>query len=661
MQIILNEIANKFNAAESNTRTLDSSNHRDEASTFPQVVPPTPPLISNSMSDIASTHLFLSSDELVITSSLLAALPSRQDTEVLLRFSKNMSFCCQMINSDWQSQMTKEEFDEAPIRTPPMPNSKTHPVVLARLMLGFAVFLQSAWYHRNAKLSESPQTIRERLATAAIKLVTSNSDLHGSLDSLECIMMEGLYHTHVGNLRRAWTVYRRAISLAQLMGIHRLPSHLLRSIDPEATFYPELMWLRIIFMERYLSLLLGLPQGTNVNSSAILMPPRLKPEPPIQIIQRSLSTIAGRILERNELCVSSYSRDKVLDAELLKVSQEMLTDFWRPPNFEGISLGSFEETQETIRLTSQVFYFYLLNQLHLPYMLSFIRSDRFGELDRHEDYSTITCANASREILHRFIAYRNINHMALCFRPVDFTTLTAILTLLLAHLDVHLSQSQGDTTPVAKSFLSHQRLSDRLLLEEVLQKINLVSKYHNDALSIECAKIMRSLLKIEAAAAQGEGYQWKSSQTEGESSSSQMEDDDEIVLCFTIPSIGEVRISRRGRMSKVYSDQSVRIEPPEVTIVAESEASNGELLNRSTVPHSENISYIDHLEFWEALQAGANPDEIIVSEQALGYRNANNSRGLENWALQGVDVAFFDSLMMVGLENFDSGFDVSSH
>ncbi|OCK73485.1 hypothetical protein K432DRAFT_473492, partial [Lepidopterella palustris CBS 459.81] len=97
------------------------------------------------------------------------------------------------------------------------------------------------------------------------------------------------------------------------------------------------------------------------------------------------------------------------------------------------------------------------------------------DVDRHEDYSTITCANASREILNRFIAYRNVNHVALYFQPVDFTALTAVLTLLLAHLDIHLSLSQGDSTPVAKNFLAHQRLSDRILLEQVLQKLDLVS------------------------------------------------------------------------------------------------------------------------------------------------------------------------------------------
>lgn len=202
--------------------------------------PPMPPSSNvDTISGSASVHISLSSTEEAISASLVAAFPSREDTEILLRSSKKMSFCCQMINSEWQCMMRKEEFDEPPIKTPTIPNSKTHPVILARLMLACAVILQSAWYHRHYTFSEPPHTIKERLATAAIKLVTTSSELHGSLNSLECIMMEGLFHSHSGNLRQAWTVYRRAISSAQLMGIHRSPHHPLTSIDPEATFRPS--------------------------------------------------------------------------------------------------------------------------------------------------------------------------------------------------------------------------------------------------------------------------------------------------------------------------------------------------------------------------------------------------------------------------------------
>lgn len=63
----------------------------------------------------------------------------------------------------------------------------------------------------------------QRLLSAAANLVNVNDEMHGSLESLECLMLESVYHTNAGNLRKAWLVNRRAMLLAQLIGLHRHP------------------------------------------------------------------------------------------------------------------------------------------------------------------------------------------------------------------------------------------------------------------------------------------------------------------------------------------------------------------------------------------------------------------------------------------------------
>ena len=45
-------------------------------------------------------------------------------------------------------------------------------------------------------LSEAPQAIRERLADKAISLVTTNDRFVGSIEFLECIMIESLYQAN---------------------------------------------------------------------------------------------------------------------------------------------------------------------------------------------------------------------------------------------------------------------------------------------------------------------------------------------------------------------------------------------------------------------------------------------------------------------------------
>jgi hypothetical protein len=86
-----------------------------------------------------------------------------------------------------------------------MPGPDLHPVLIARYMLTVATFLQ----HIPPKLlitglSESPRAMMERLSGIAISLVTTNDELLGSIEGLECIILESVFQANGGNLRRSW-------------------------------------------------------------------------------------------------------------------------------------------------------------------------------------------------------------------------------------------------------------------------------------------------------------------------------------------------------------------------------------------------------------------------------------------------------------------------
>jgi hypothetical protein len=105
------------------------------------------------------------------------------------------------------------------------PNSKSHPVLIARTLLYLAHGIQnlhpssldSAQLDLNCLLT----TAMQRFLDTACRLVTSNDGILESLEGLECLILEGVFHINAGNLRRAWLVFRRAISLAQLTGLDR--------------------------------------------------------------------------------------------------------------------------------------------------------------------------------------------------------------------------------------------------------------------------------------------------------------------------------------------------------------------------------------------------------------------------------------------------------
>jgi hypothetical protein len=132
-------------------------------------------------------------------------------------------------------------------------------------MLLLATFLQHLHHdlHKEIKgLSESPCAIMERLADLAISLATTDDEILGSIEGLQCVMIESMYQSNIGNLRRSWVSGRRAMSIAQLMGLNRSDDQAqYKVLDPKAKYHPHHMWFRIVFLERYLCLLLGVSQG----------------------------------------------------------------------------------------------------------------------------------------------------------------------------------------------------------------------------------------------------------------------------------------------------------------------------------------------------------------------------------------------------------------
>lgn len=531
-------------------------------------------------------------------------------------------------------------------------------------MLLFAITLQGPSGEKIIGLSEPPDVLMRRLMTAATTWVTAQQDMHGTIDSLICIMLEGTYEINCGNLRRAWVVYRRAMTVAQLMGLHRSPMPLLKRIDPGLDANPEFMWFRIVYMDRYLSLLLGLPQGTTDMRMGTMS--ALQQEPPLGKFERCLTTIASRILERNErdFTMMETTTAKSIDAELLGVSKGIPASFWRPPNFQNLTPGSPDTLLETVRLGAQVYYYGLLIQLHLPYMI------RTGDNTDYE-YSKITCVNASREIMTRYIAHRSFNPLSSCSRPVDFFTLLAAMTLLLAHL--------GDGNhKEAINLLAHQRLSDRALLDQALERMDIICNMKHDIIAERSAKLIRQLLQFEADTAEGNSYI-----TRGLT-------DDDIdhnrergeVLHLHIPHLGMIKIGRGRPITREPSVENATTRlyrnlgefthrepsvtwndgnapPAHVSPTTKKSLSNMHGVTPGSTPSvslaaSEPPNGQLHPPRCEQLLLHNPGFSQDVVAQPLPVGHPSFAAGVDDWTFQGVDMAFFDSLMR-GTSCLDAG------
>ena len=298
--------------------------------------------------------------------------------------------------------------------TPPetlldIPGRNTHPVLMARYMLHLASFLQLSQpssEKETEQLSEPAQVMMKRLAETAVSLVTTRSELLGSLEGLECVMIESLYEHNLGNLRRSWIAMRRAMVIAQLMGLHRARNRAqYKVLDPTTTSDPQFMWFRIVFFDRHFCLMLGLPQGSLDRSMA--SDQMLGNDTPMGRLERMHCDLASQILELNESEPGThyFALTQQLEEGLRRAARNLPSKWWLPD-----STLLFEASG---RLFCQLFHYNLLNQLHLPFMLR-------SSAERKYDYSKITCVNASRDVLQRFLLFRTFDEGKVACRPLEY-------------------------------------------------------------------------------------------------------------------------------------------------------------------------------------------------------------------------------------------------
>ncbi|KAF8850829.1 hypothetical protein BDZ45DRAFT_632505 [Acephala macrosclerotiorum] len=624
------------------------------------------------------------------------SLPSREDTERICKAIRYPSVLSHEVLT-----MPYTTLDQNGLKTPEslleIPKPNLHPVLISRHMLQLATFLQHLHpdLHEEIKgLSESPRAIMERLVDLAIGLVTTNDDLLGSIEGLECVMIESIYQANVGNLRRSWVTCRRAIGIAQLMGLDRSDNRVqYKVLDPKTKHHPQLMWFRILFLDRHLCLMLGLPQGSLDRSMA--SDAMLANDTPMGRLERIHCVLASRILERNEEFKSSLTHDlddltRTLDVELQRAARSLPSKWWLAPNLDIASTADSQALFWDIRrLNTQVLHYNLLNQLHLPYML------RSSSAEGKYEYSRITCVNASRELLSRFITLRNFNRIAYSCRTVDFLALMAAMTLLLAHLDSHRSSE-------AENLLAHQYLSDRAMIEEVQKNMEEVNRLSSDALSAQSADLLRRLLTIDVETADGYLCSARKVSVQDVGTETALPDpDDDAVVSVHIPYFGIIKIAREGVSKEVPKPQATAT----VNRLARSQvvdrSSTTTQMHASGLARASGISTVEVMTRVDAGYCHVEAPSMTSHEVPDGYAKTHAQPGElsipctgandvtthfapqfqngfydpydpllqhaeypelaavgEDWAFQGVDMAFFDSLMRsTGNEgNEDAGY-----
>ncbi|EGX54036.1 hypothetical protein AOL_s00004g69 [Orbilia oligospora ATCC 24927] len=564
-----------------------------------------------------------------ISQALLEAWPCSNDRNFLLGAIVGSTGFCGVVCTPYSGVVGFQKPSPEDILRPP--SQKTHPVLIARKLIKVAAYLQGfapKTVQQLTGLSISHHDIMHRAVETAVRLVTSNEDLVVSVEGIESIMIESMFQYSEGNLRRAYLSMRRALVLAQMIGLDKAEcnnSPLLKFIDPETRVCidPQQMWFRLLQSDRYLSLMLGLPQGTADTNFAT--PAALEGRTPMERMERIDCLAAGRIIQRNSADMQDLKVTQEIDKLLQDAAALMPPKWWLAPDLTSRAIDDKDAIQDTIRLINQTTHYHLLERLHLPYLLH-------SSTDPKYDYSRITAIIASRELLSRFVPFQGSRTVGSFCRGLDFLAFTASTALCLAHINSHHQRTtQLDGGGALLSFLTHQRPSDRGMLEQVLENMTDVARTRNDIAATKIASITRHLLYIEADAASGGSYTTNSSYTnDGEEIDYNGKiSDGGTVLRIYIPYLGTIKIER-DRISR--SDTAL---PP--TAISNFDPPQSEVLLTN---YEQNQVLGDNF-LSDSRQPGFNSDGSTFTDAQWFVPSLDLGN---EWDLQGVDLAFFDSV-----------------
>lgn len=445
-----------------------------------------PPLRTTLRAPAASeSHLEVPSDQAqsklgYLRRKLLTNLPSQRVIDALLGASSGWWLLRRLSLQD-----PKDSLGSLPVES----LSRSHPTAIASALLCIAISIQQLppnFDIRSLQLATSVSTLMHQYVTIVSTLITSDDDMLSSIEGLECLVLQGVYHNNAGKLRSAWLCYRRSLSIAQLIGLHRDSSQYSQNPDLITIQRIKGIWRHIVQADRYLALTLGLPYGV-VDSVRDLDSPNI-PDQELgteNVYMGKLAIIAGHIIDRNQssphVTDAMVSSTQTIDAELRALSTKMAPDWWDLPSH--IPFGKSRESVTCYaRLMAQLWHYQLEATVHLPLMLYTATEDSYG-------YSRHSCLKASRKMIKCYLALRQITNGSFCCKSLDFQAFTAAVTLLLNLLGP--SQNGNDQRDGFKG--RELRNEDWKAVDSVTETLEYLTSAQSDQVATQALRVLRVL------------------------------------------------------------------------------------------------------------------------------------------------------------------------
>lgn len=423
-----------------------------------------------------------------LSKMLFALFPAQERVDAIVKFSTGIYSLASRFYSfrdiiQGQADMLSSLRD--------IPPATSHPAVLAQKLLQLVVCIQQLkpeFDYEELHLKASAAQVMAEIINTVTNSVTSKDDLVCTQEGLECLIILGFWHENAGNLRKSWLTYRKAMSVGQLMGIDQANCGALKSADPSSDpsnrTCLEMMWFRLNFSDRYLSLMLGLPVGSVDSSFA--SGETMQELTAMERLERLQAVASTRIVERNRSkSTPNYGVTEAIDLDLETAARGMETGWWVVPSIQPFESGDgFTIGRQIMQILLQIHHYNLLILLHLPHMLQ-------DPTESRSHYSKETCTRSSRAILQRYITFRSLVNSPFSCRHIDYAALIAAMTLLLSYL------KQPGNVNLPQLMTSYaQRQEDRQLIEVVRERMDFLAVTNDDKVSKASAEIIRQMIPI---------------------------------------------------------------------------------------------------------------------------------------------------------------------
>ncbi|CAI7594550.1 unnamed protein product [Penicillium glandicola] len=346
-------------------------------------------------------------------------------------------------------------------------------------------------------------------------------------------------HYFVGSLRDARILYRRALGIARLLGLPCRQHEHNRA---------ESLWFRLVYSDRFLSLMLGVP-FVDVDCQRAGTRRRLADQWSDQLEQIHV-VVVGRIIARNlrmqqrhvrqhEPLFDDYQETKDIDLQLKRAGRIPPARWWASPLL-GNQMLDVNSAEQFIRILTQIHQFYLLVVLHQPYLIDYLclRSTTHRQMPPgpapNHTYSKLAILYASREVLAHFSIFGNALQK-IPYRGFVEKAFSSAMCLLLIHMDGHRLQTEDA--------LEHQRPGDLAVIDYVIHAMEEVYNVYNDNLTQSYVKILFTLVRMEDCAANGAEYLTQLEPETLENNNTQASIEDQR-MSFPLPYFGRFHISR---------------------------------------------------------------------------------------------------------------------